>query len=72
MAIPDYQTCMLPLLKFYEDGKDHTSGKQWSHSLRNSNLLTNERREMLPSGQQEVFEQQNWMGANLHKESCAD
>jgi restriction system protein len=24
MAIPDYQSCMLPLLKFYADGQEHT------------------------------------------------
>lgn len=56
MAIPDYQSCMLPLLKFYGDGHDHTF-RETVEALAKEFLLTDkERREMLPSGQQEIFD----------------
>ena len=55
MAIPDYQTCMLPLLKFYADGQDHTFREAIEALAKGFRLTDEERREMLPSGQQEVF-----------------
>ena len=55
MAIPDYQTVMLPLLKFIGDKKEH-SVREAVDSLSEYFKLTNEeRRELLQSGQQEVF-----------------
>ena len=35
MAIPDYQTLMLPLLKFTSDKKEHSSVKQLKGSHQN-------------------------------------
>jgi restriction system protein len=55
MAIPDYQTCMLPLLKFYSDGQEHTFREALEALTKEFHLTDEERREMLPSGQQEVF-----------------
>lgn len=55
MAIPDYQTIMLPLLKFAGDKKEH-SLQDAVNNLANYFKLTDEEiRELLPSGQQEVF-----------------
>jgi restriction system protein len=55
MAIPDYQTLMLPLLKFAGDGKEHTVGEA-VEKLADEFGLTNEERELLlPSGQQNIF-----------------
>lgn len=56
MAVPDYQTCMLPLLKFYADGQDHTFRETVEALAKEFNLTDEERREMLPSGQQEVLD----------------
>lgn len=55
MAIPDYQSCMLPLLQFYSDGKEHTFREAIEALADEFKLTDAERREMLPSGQQEVF-----------------
>ena len=55
MAIPDYQSIMLPLLKYSSDKKEHTFHEA-VHELTNQFKLTEEeRKELLPSGQQEVF-----------------
>ena len=56
MAIPDYQTCMLPLLKFYMDGQEHTFRETIEALAKEFRLTDDERRKMLPSGQQEVFD----------------
>ncbi len=56
MAVPDYQSCMLPLLKFYSDGEDHTFREAVEALAKEFKLTDQERREMLPSGQQEVFD----------------
>jgi restriction system protein len=55
MAIPDYQSIMLPLLKFVGDNKEH-SLRETTEGLANEFQLTpKEREEKLPSGQQAVF-----------------
>lgn len=55
MAIPDYQTCMMPLLRFASDGKQHQL-KDAVHQLAQEFRLTEkEVHEFLPSGQQPVF-----------------
>ncbi len=55
MAIPDYQTCMMPLLRFASDGKQHQL-KDAVHQLAQEFRLTEkEIHEFLPSGQQPVF-----------------
>ena len=56
MPIPDYQSIMLPLLKFADDGQEH-SLRQTIEVLADQFGLTNEERnELLPSGQQAVFD----------------
>jgi restriction system protein len=47
---------MLPLLKFYSDGQDHTFREAVESLAMNFKLTEQERREMLPSGQQEIFD----------------
>ncbi|MBM2832770.1 MAG: mrr restriction system protein [Dehalococcoidia bacterium] len=56
MAIPDYQTIMLPLLKLLEDKQEH-SLRQVIDSLADQFKLTpEEQRELLPSGRQAKFD----------------
>ena len=55
MAIPDYQTIMLPLLKFASDQKEHSIHEAIKILSEQFKLSETDRKELLPSGQQEVF-----------------
>jgi len=55
MAIPDYQTIMLPLLKFSADQKEHSVHEAVKTLADQFKLSEDDKKEMLPSGQQEVF-----------------
>lgn len=55
MVIPDYQTIMLPLLKFVGDQKEHSSRHVIDALADQFHLTIEERRELLPSGHQAVF-----------------
>ncbi len=55
MAIPDYQTVMLPLLCFASDGQEHSLRDAIDSLAAEFKLTEDERKELLPSGQQEVF-----------------
>jgi len=50
MPIPDYQECMLPLLKLASDGKDHRIRDAIQAIADKFDLSEEERRELLPSG----------------------
>ena len=55
MPIPDYQSIMLPLLRYARDEKEHSIGDA-TVALGDEFMLTqDERREILPSGQQGRF-----------------
>jgi len=55
VAIPDYQTVMLPLLRYAGDGEEH-SLRETIDALADEFALTpDERKALLPSGQQRVF-----------------
>ena len=55
MAIPDYQSIMLPLLRMASDKEEHVFREAVDTLASEFNLTDEERRELLPSGQQEVF-----------------
>ena len=55
MAIPDYQTIMLPLLKFYKDKKEHHIRDATEYISKLFNLKASEREELLPSGRQTII-----------------
>jgi restriction system protein len=55
MAIPDYQTLMLPLLKYAGDGKEHHIRDAVEELAEEFRLSEEERKELLPSGQQAIF-----------------
>ena len=73
MAIPDYQTCMLPLVRFLADGKERTM-REAEESLANEFCLTPaERAELLPSGQQGIFRNRlGWARTYLKKALLVD
>jgi len=55
MAIPDYQSLMLPLLDVLEDGEIHSLRKVIGTLARQFDLTDEEKRELLPSGKQAKF-----------------
>ena len=55
MAIPDYQTVMLPLLRFLQDGKEHSLGEAVDAIADHFKLPPDERQQLLPSGASTVI-----------------
>lgn len=55
MAIPDFQTIMLPLLEQFEDGKEHSIHEVLENLAKRFKLSEQELNEMLPSGKQTSF-----------------
>lgn len=65
MAIPDFQTLMLPLLTLAEDGQDHSYSETFE-ALANSFQLTEaERRELLASGSRRFDNRIRWAKVHL-------
>ncbi|MGD9614089.1 MAG: winged helix-turn-helix domain-containing protein [Alphaproteobacteria bacterium] len=56
MAIPDYQTLMLPVLKAAADGSEHRIRDVIESLADEFHLIENERRQLLPSGRQTTFD----------------
>jgi restriction system protein len=75
MAIPDYQTLMLPLLQFAGDGAEHTLVQAVDLIADKFDLNEADRKELLPSGgQQKLFNRVGWARTYMAKagllESC--
>jgi hypothetical protein len=56
MGVPDFQTLMLPLLKFAGDANEHTVAEAADFLGREFQLTPEERKELLPSGKQSRFD----------------
>lgn len=56
MAVPDFQSLMLPLLKFSADGEEHTISEAREAMAEIMNLSEDDLKERLPSGRQSTFE----------------
>lgn len=68
MAIPDYQTVMLPLLRFLENETEHNIGEVVDSLAKDFNLSTEERQQLLGSGQQTVIRNRaGWARTYLKK-----
>ena len=68
MAIPDYQTLMLPFLTLLADGAEHTLPEITESLSREFNLTEAERSELLPSGNQEIMRNRvGWARTYLKK-----
>lgn len=68
MDIPDYQTVMLPLLQHLEDGREHPLGEVRESLAVHFRLSAEARDQLLPSGNQGVFENRvGWARTYLKK-----
>lgn len=68
MAIPNYQNIMLPLLKYALDGQEHSMREAIGALGDQFNLSEDERKELLPSGQQPLFDNRvGWARTYLKK-----
>lgn len=68
MPIPDYQSIMLPLLKLASDKKEHSIREAIESLSDLFKLSEEEKKEVLPSGQQYVFDNRvGWARTYLKK-----
>jgi len=68
MAVPDYQTLMLPVLKCVADGEEHTMKEVYQNLAEMFKLSDEEKAERLPSGGQSTFENRaGWAKTYLKK-----
>ena len=73
MSIPDFQSIMLPLLKILADGKVYKYREIFEALVREFLVTEAERKEMLPSGQQEIFANRvGWAKTYLKKAGLID
>lgn len=68
MAIPDFQSIMLPLLKYLGDRKEHHIRDTIEGLAREFGLTPEERKELLPSGQRHTFDNRvGWVRTYMKK-----
>ena len=68
LAIPDYQSLMLPLLIYASDGNEHSLRDAIEALSMKFSLTPDERREVLPSGRQATFDNRvGWSRTYLKK-----
>jgi restriction system protein len=68
MTIPDFQSIMLPLLKFTGDNKEHTIRETIDYIAEFFKITEDERNEVLPSGSQYIIDNRvSWARTYLKK-----
>ncbi|MCX7596634.1 MAG: winged helix-turn-helix domain-containing protein [Fischerella sp.] len=68
MAIPDFQKIMLPLLQYASDEQEHSLREAIEALADEFKLSNEERKELLPSGQQAIFDNRvGWAKTYLKK-----
>jgi len=68
MSIPEFQSFMLPLLRFTADQQEHSLREAIENLAQTFQLSEQERKELLPSGQQAVFDNRvSWASTHLKK-----
>ena len=73
MPIPDYQTLMLPILKKVSDGQEHKYRDLIELLAVDFNLTDDERKELLASGTQPIFDNRvGWAKTYLKKSGLID
>jgi len=70
MAIPDFHSLMLPLLRFADDGSEHSLSEAREALAVELGVSEEERRELLPSGRQAIFDNRvSWAKVYLQQAS---
>ncbi|HXF50009.1 MAG TPA: restriction endonuclease [Verrucomicrobiae bacterium] len=73
MSIPDYQSIMLPLLKFASDQREHSLREAIELLAQEFNVTEDDRKKLLPSGLQEIFDNRvGWAHTYLKKAGLLD
>ena len=73
MPIPDYQSIMLPILKFIGDGKERSLRETIESLAQQFGLSEEERKELLPSGRQATFDNRvGWARTYMKKAGLLD
>ena len=68
MPVPDYQSLMLPLLRFASDGEEHSLKQAVEDAALVFNLSDEERQEMSPSGvHTKIYNRLTWARSDLGK-----
>lgn len=68
MAIPDYETIMLPLLRFAEDGKVHSTREAINYLSEFFKLTVEDQKVLLPSGTARLFDNRiGWASTYMRK-----
>lgn len=68
MGIPDFETIMLPLLKFLSDSKEHAKREAVDVLAKQFNLTEEELKQLQPSGRNTVFDNRvAWARAYMNK-----
>jgi len=68
MAVPDFQSLMLPLLKFSSDKKEHSIREAIGHLADEFGLTEDDKNELLPSGNQSILANRvGWSRTHLKK-----
>lgn len=73
MALPDYQTVMLPLLRYLGDGAEHPIAEVVDAMAKEFGLTTEERQKLLPSGTSTVIGSRvGWARTYMKKAGLVD
>lgn len=68
MAVPDFQTMMLPFLKFASDSKEHSNSEVSAFLAQHFNLSEDEIAERIPSGlETKIKNRVSWISTHLKK-----
>lgn len=68
MAVPDYQTVMLPLLQVLSDSNEHSLREAIETLSSHFELTDEDRAELLPSGKQPTFDNRvGWASTYLKR-----
>ena len=67
MAVPDFQTLMLPLLKLAGDGQQHTLAEAVERLAQEFQLSDDDRAQLLKSGQTRLYNRVGWTTTYLKK-----
>src|SRR5208283_4299025 len=67
MAVPDFQTLMLPLLKLTSDGQQHALAEAVEQMTKEFQLSPDDQAELLPSGQSRLYNRIGWATTYLKK-----